>query len=75
MSTTNTRRPLAQALAAMQRLRTTPPTSDQRMHPTTETRRLTVVLPLPEVERLRQHLQPGESMADLLRCVLQEVGR
>jgi hypothetical protein len=41
----------------------------------TETRRLTVVLPLPEVERLRQHQRPGESMADLLRRVLQEVGR
>lgn len=61
--------------AAMERLRTCPATSDQRMHPTTETRRLTVVLPLPEVERLRQHLLPGESMADLLRRVLQGVGR
>jgi hypothetical protein len=34
-----------------------------------------VVLPLTEVERLRAHLQPGESMSDLLRRVLQEVGR
>jgi hypothetical protein len=42
---------------------------------TGETRRLTVVLPLTEVERLRQHLQPDESMSDLLRRVLQEVGR
>ncbi len=40
-----------------------------------ETRRLTVVLPLTEVERLRAFLMPGESMAELLRRVLQEVGR
>jgi hypothetical protein len=60
--------------AAMERLATQPPTSDQAMS-NSETRRLTVVLPLTEVERLRQHLQPGESMADLLRRVLQEVGR
>jgi hypothetical protein len=58
----------------MERLATQPPTSDQAMS-NSETRRLTVVLPLTEVERLRQHLQPGESMADLLRRVLQEVGR
>jgi hypothetical protein len=61
-------------IAAMERLRTTPPTSDQAMS-NSETRRLTVVLPLPEVERLRAHLHPGESMSDLLRRVLQEVGR
>ena len=60
--------------AAMERLRTCPPTSDQRMHPSTETRRLTVVLPVTEVERLRAYLRPDESMADLLRRVLQEVG-
>jgi hypothetical protein len=41
---------------------------------TGETRRLTVVLTVAEVERLRQYLQPDESMADLLRRVLQEVG-
>ena len=62
-------------VAAMERLRTAPPTSDQRMDTTTETRRLTVVLPLTEVERLRAFLMPGESMADLLRRVLQQVGR
>jgi hypothetical protein len=61
-------------IAAMERLRTTPPTSDQAMN-RGETRRLTVLLPLAEVERLRQHQRPGESMADLLRRVLQEVGR
>ena len=62
-------------IAAMERLRTCPPTSDQRMHPTTETRRLTVVLPLPEVERLRRLCRPGEGMNELLKRVLQEVGR
>jgi hypothetical protein len=41
----------------------------------TETRRLAVVLPVAEVERLRQYLQPGEGFNDLLRRVLQEVGR
>jgi hypothetical protein len=61
-------------IAAMQRLATTPPTSDQAMS-NSETRRLTVVLTVAEVERLRQYLQPDESMADLLRRVLQEVGR
>lgn len=61
-------------IAAMERLRTTPPTSDQAMS-TNETRRLAVVLPLSEVERLRQYLRPGEGFNDLLRRVLQEVGR
>jgi hypothetical protein len=45
------------------------------MHPTTETRRLTVVLPLPEVERLRRLCRPGEGMNELLKRLLQEVGR
>jgi hypothetical protein len=61
-------------IAAMERLRTTPPTSDQAMS-TNETRRLAVVLPVAEVERLRQYLRPGEGFNDLLRRVLQEVGR
>ena len=61
-------------IAAMERLATQPPTSDQAMTKG-ETRRLTVVLPLTEVERLRAFLMPGESMAELLRRVLQEVGR
>jgi hypothetical protein len=39
----------------------------------TETRRLTVVLPLPEVERLRKLCRPGEGMNELLRRVLQGV--
>ena len=60
-------------IAAMERLRTCPPTSDQRMHPTTDTRRLTVVLPVAVVERLRQKLQPGEGMNELLKRVLMEV--
>ena len=60
-------------IAAMNRLATALPTSDQAMT-TGETRRLTVVLTVAEVERLRQYLQPDESMADLLRRVLQEVG-
>jgi hypothetical protein len=62
-------------IAAMERLRTTPPTSDQAMTTNTETRRLAVVLPVAEVERLRQYLRPGEGFNDLLRRVLQEVGR
>ena len=32
-----------------------------------ETRRLTLILPLPEVEALRRQLRPGEGMNDLLR--------
>jgi hypothetical protein len=44
-------------------------------HAPTETRRLTVVLPLPEVERLRGLCRPGEGINELLRRVLQEVGR
>lgn len=60
-------------VAAMERLRGVPASSDQGSRG--DTRRLTVVLPLPEVERLRAHLLPGESMADLLRRVLQGVGR
>lgn len=35
-----------------------------------ETRRLTVVLPVAVVERLRQKLQPGEGMNELLKRVL-----
>jgi hypothetical protein len=61
-------------IAAMERLKTCPPTSDQAMS-TNETRRLAVVLPVAEVERLRQYLRPGEGFNDLLRRVLQEVGR
>lgn len=37
-----------------------------------ETRRLTIVLPLAEVEALRQHLRPGEGMNDLLRRIVAE---
>jgi hypothetical protein len=61
-------------IAAMERLKTCPPTSDQAMS-TNETRRLAVVLPVAEVERLRQYLRPGEGFNDLLRRVLQEVGK
>jgi hypothetical protein len=61
-------------IAAMERLKTCPPTSDQAMS-TNETRRLAVVLPVAEVERLRQYLRPGEGFNDLLRRVLQEVPR
>jgi hypothetical protein len=61
-------------IAAMQRLATTPPTSDQAMS-NSETRRLTVVLTVAEVERLRQYLQPGESMNELLKRVLAEVAK
>ena len=45
------------------------------MHPSTETRRLTVLLPLAEVERLRKLCRPGEGMNEMLKRLLQEVGR
>jgi hypothetical protein len=41
----------------------------------TETRRLSVVLPLTEVERLRRLCRPGEGMNEMLKRLLQEVGR
>ena len=37
-----------------------------------ETRRLTVVLSLPEVEALRRQLRPGEGMNDLLRRIVND---
>jgi hypothetical protein len=37
-----------------------------------ETRRLSVVLTLPEVEALRRHLQPEEGMNDLLRRIVHD---
>jgi hypothetical protein len=37
-----------------------------------ETRRLTVVLPLPEVEALRRELKPGEGMNELLRRIIND---
>ena len=38
----------------------------------TETRRLTLVLPLPEVEALRRQLRPGEGMNQLLRRIIND---
>lgn len=38
----------------------------------TETRRLSIVLTLPEVEALRRHLRPGEGMNDLLRRIVND---
>ena len=40
-----------------------------------ETRRLTCVVPLWVVERLRPKLRPGESMNELLKRVLVEVAK
>jgi hypothetical protein len=37
-----------------------------------ETRRLTVVLPLPQIESLRRQLRPGEGMNDLLRRIVND---
>ena len=37
-----------------------------------ETRRLTIVLNLPEVEALRRQLRPGEGMNDLLRRIIND---
>ena len=39
----------------------------------TETRRLTVVLPLPQVEALRRLQRPGEGMNELLKRLLAEL--
>jgi hypothetical protein len=41
-------------------------------HPMTETRRLTLILTLPEVEALRRQLRPGEGMNDLLRRIVND---
>jgi hypothetical protein len=38
----------------------------------TPTRRLTIILPLPEVESLRRQLRPGEGMNDLLRRIVND---
>jgi hypothetical protein len=37
-----------------------------------ETRRLTLLLPLPEIEALRRQLRPGEGMNDLLRRIVND---
>ena len=37
-----------------------------------ETRRLTLLLPLPEVEALRRQLRPGEGMNQLLRRIIHD---
>jgi len=37
-----------------------------------ETRRLSIVLTLPEVESLRRQLRPGEGMNDLLRRIVND---
>jgi len=37
-----------------------------------ETRRLTVVLPLPQIEALRQQLRPGEGMNELLKRLIDQ---
>jgi hypothetical protein len=37
-----------------------------------ETRRLTLLLPLPEIEALRRQLRPGEGMNDLLRRIVSD---
>lgn len=39
---------------------------------TQHTRRLTLVLTLPEVEALRRQLRPGEGMNDLLRRIVND---
>ena len=38
----------------------------------TPTRRLTLILTLPEVEALRRQLGPGEGMNDLLRRIVND---
>jgi hypothetical protein len=38
----------------------------------TETRRLALVLTLPEIEALRRQLRPGEGMNDLLRRIVND---
>ena len=38
----------------------------------TPTRRLTLILTLPEVEALRRQLRPGEGMNDLLRRIVND---
>jgi hypothetical protein len=38
----------------------------------TETRRLSIVLTLPEIEALRRQLRPGEGMNDLLRRIVND---
>ena len=53
---------------AMERLRTAPATSVQGQH-----RRLTVLLPVAEVERIRMLCRPDEQMSDMVRRVLLEV--
>ena len=40
--------------------------------PMTETRRLSIILTLPEVESLRRQLRPGEGMNDLLRRIVND---
>ena len=38
----------------------------------TETRRLTVLLPLPQIDALRQQLRPGEGMNELLKRLIDQ---
>jgi hypothetical protein len=38
----------------------------------TPTRRLTLLLTLPEIEALRRQLRPGEGMNDLLRRIVND---
>ena len=54
---------------AMERLRTAPATSAQGQ----QHRRLTVLLPVAEVERIRMLCRPDEQMSDMVRRVLLEV--
>jgi hypothetical protein len=35
-----------------------------------ETRRLTVLLPLPQIDALRRELKPGEGMNELLKRII-----
>jgi len=37
-----------------------------------ETRRLTVLVPLPQIEALRRLLRPGEGMNDLLKRLIDQ---
>jgi hypothetical protein len=37
-----------------------------------ETRRLTVLVPLPQIEALRRQLKPGEGMNDLLKRLIEK---
>jgi len=37
-----------------------------------ETRRLTVVLPIPQIEALRRQLRPGEGMNELLKRLIDQ---